>query len=114
MPEDCLFCRIASGKLPATKLHEDAEVLAFADLHPQAATHVLVIPKAHYGSVLDLPPASEVMSKLVEAACLLARKGGLDKGGFRLVLNTGTDGGQTVAHLHLHLLGGRRMNWPPG
>lgn len=113
MPEDCIFCRIAAGKIPANKVHEDAEVVAFHDLNPQAKTHVLVIPKAHYGNVLDLPDGSPVMAKLVEAACGIARKGGL-QGGFRLVVNTGADGGQTVPHLHLHLLGGRRMAWPPG
>ena len=114
MTEDCLFCRIVAGKVPATKVHEDAEVLAFHDIHPQARTHVLVIPKAHYGSVLDLPEGSPVMSRLVETAVAIARRGGLAEGGFRLVVNTGVAGGQTVAHLHLHLMGGRRMSWPPG
>ena len=111
--EGCLFCGIVEGRIPARKVREDAETLAFHDLHPQAKTHVLVIPKAHYGTVLDLPPASTVMARLVEAATAIAREGGLGEG-FRLVVNTGPDGGQTVGHLHLHLLGGRRMDWPPG
>ncbi len=114
MPEDCLFCRIVSGSIPATKVHEDAETLAFLDIHPQARTHVLVIPKAHVGSVLDLPAGSPVMARLTEVACRLAREGKIAESGFRLAVNTGTDGGQTVGHLHLHLLGGRRMTWPPG
>ena len=112
MDEDCVFCKIVAGKISAKKICEDAETLAFHDLNPQAKTHVLVIPKSHYGSVLDLPPGSPVMSQLVEAASAIAREGGLK--GFRLVVNTGADGGQTVGHLHLHLLGGRRMSWPPG
>ena len=111
---DCLFCRIVAGKLPADRVHEDADVLVFRDIHPQAKTHLLVIPKAHYASVLDLPPGSPVMARLADTACALARKTGLDQSGFRLVVNTGADGGQTVPHLHLHLLGGRAMVWPPG
>lgn len=110
----CVFCRIAAGALPARKVHEDADILAFHDLAPQAKTHVLIIPKAHATSVLDLPAGSPVMSRLVETACRIAREGGLAESGFRLVVNTGADGGQTVPHLHLHLLGGRRLNWPPG
>ena len=112
MAEDCVFCKIVAGKIPSTRLHEDGETLAFADLNPQAKTHVLVIPKAHYASVLDLPPGSPVMARLTESALKVARQAGLS--GFRLVVNTGADGGQTVGHLHLHLLGGRRMSWPPG
>jgi histidine triad (HIT) family protein len=113
MPEDCLFCRIVAGSIPAARVHEDADILAFRDIHPQARIHLLVIPKAHVESVLDLPPGSPVMSRLVETACALARREGLAEGGFRLVVNTGSDGGQTVPHLHLHLMGGRRMTWPP-
>ncbi len=114
MPEDCLFCRIVAGRIPAARLHEDPDVLAFRDVAPQAKTHLLVIPKTHYESVLDLPPGSPVMARLVETACALARREGLADDGFRLVVNTRADGGQSVPHLHLHLLGGRRMAWPPG
>ena len=114
MPEACLFCRILAGEVPATRVHEDIDTLAFRDITPQAKLHLLVIPKAHYESVLDLPPGSPVMARLVETACALARREGLAEGGFRLVVNTRADGGQTVPHLHLHLLGGRPMRWPPG
>ena len=114
MPEDCVFCRIAAGTLPAKKLLDAPDLVAFHDLNPQAKTHVLIIPRAHYESVLELPAGSPVMSRLAEAACHIARQGGLAEGGFRLVANTGPDGGQTVGHLHLHLLGGRQMTWPPG
>ncbi len=114
MPEDCLFCKIASGRIPTERLHEEADLMAFRDIHPQARTHILLIPKTHYGSVLDLPPGSTVMGRLIGAACALARKGGLAEKGFRLVVNTGSDGGQTVPHLHLHLLGGQSMAKPLG
>jgi histidine triad (HIT) family protein len=111
---DCIFCKIASGAIPAPRLYEDDDVLAFADLNPQAPTHVLVIPKQHLKSLAETEAGhSELLGKLLHAATAVARRQGLDKG-YRVVINTGEDGGQTVSHLHLHVLGGRAMHWPPG
>lgn len=114
MPDDCLFCRIAAGEIPATKVHEDDLVLAIRDLNPQAPTHLLVLPVQHVASAADLSDAdSTLLGRLFAVAADLARSEDLD-GGWRLVTNVGRDGGQSVDHLHLHLLGGRRMTWPPG
>ena len=110
----CLFCSIASGDVPATVVHETPGTLAFRDLSPQAPTHVLVIPREHHadlGALSDAAP--DVVSELVAAAVAVARAEGLD-GGYRVVANTGADGGQSVPHLHLHVLGGRGLGWPPG
>ncbi len=109
---NCLFCRIIEGEIPSTKVYEDEFVLAFRDIDPQAPSHVLVIPKTHYDSVMDAPP--EVIGKMTEAAKLIAQSEGLTEKGFRLVINTGEDGGQSVKHLHMHMLGGRSLQWPPG
>lgn len=113
---NCIFCKIAHGEIPSTKVYEDDTVLAFRDLDPQAPEHVLIIPKKHLSSVLDFSAedrelAAHILTDVVPA---LARTLGIDAGGFRLVANTGTDGGQTVGHLHFHLLGGRPLAWPPG
>lgn len=114
MPADCLFCRIAAGQVPATKVHEDDLVFAIRDLNPQAPTHILVMPLAHVGSAADLTEAdAPLLGRLFAVAADLARREGLD-GGWRLVANVGPDAGQSVRHLHLHLLGGRPMAWPPG
>ncbi|HEY4190436.1 MAG TPA: histidine triad nucleotide-binding protein [Candidatus Limnocylindrales bacterium] len=114
MPADCLFCRITSGAIPSTKLHEDDLVFAIRDLNPQAPTHVLVIPLAHVASAADLTDADgPLLGRMFAVAAEIAGREGLD-GGWRLVTNVGPDGGQSVDHLHLHLLGGRRMTWPPG
>ena len=114
MPADCLFCRIAAGEIPATKVHEDDLVFAIRDINPQAPTHVLVMPLAHVVSAADLTEAdAPLLGRLFSVAAGLARSEGLD-GGWRLVSNVGPDGGQSVAHLHVHLLGGRPMTWPPG
>lgn len=114
MPADCLFCRIAAGEVPATKVHEDDLVFAIRDLNPQAPTHILVMPLAHVGSAADLTEAdAPLLGRLFAVAADLARREGLD-GGWRLVANVGPDAGQSVRHLHLHLLGGRPMAWPPG
>jgi len=114
MTADCLFCRIVAGEIPATKVHEDDVVLAIRDINPQAPTHVLLMPRQHVASAADLSEAdTPLLGRLFSAAADLARSEGLD-GGWRLVVNVGPDGGQTVDHLHLHLLGGRRMHWPPG
>lgn len=114
LTNDCLFCRIASGAIPVTRLYEDEEVLAFPDIHPQAPVHILLIPKRHIASHAHAVAGdAELLGKLLWAVGELARSQGLGKG-YRLVINTGPDGGQTVDHLHLHLLGGRAMHWPPG
>lgn len=114
MAETCLFCRIVSGAVPAKRVFEDERSLAFADIHPQAPVHLLVIPKEHLPSHAHaMAEHTELVGHLMAVAGELARSEGLGKG-YRLVVNTGEDGGQTVAHLHLHLLGGRAMGWPPG
>ncbi len=114
MPADCLFCRIVAGEIPATRLHEDDVVIAIRDVNPQAPVHVLLLPKAHVASAADLGDAdTPLVGRLFSVAAGLARSEGLD-GGWRLVTNVGPDGGQSVAHLHVHLLGGRAMGWPPG
>ena len=109
---NCLFCNIALGNIPSNKVYEDDKVLAFRDIAPQAPTHILIIPKEHYDSVLDAP--AETVGYMVEIAKKLAAEEGLCERGFRLVINTGDEGGQSVKHLHLHLIGGRSMQWPPG
>ena len=114
MASDCLFCRMASGEIPVDKVHEDDLVFAIRDINPQAPTHVLVIPVAHVASAAELTAADgPLLGRLFEVAAAIARDEGLEAG-FRLVTNIGPDGGQSVAHLHVHLLGGRRMAWPPG
>jgi histidine triad (HIT) family protein len=111
---DCLFCKIVSGAIPAKRLMEDEHALAFADIHPQAPVHVLVIPKRHIASHAHaLPEDAAVLGHLLHVAGEIAQERNLDNG-YRLVINTGPDGGQTVDHLHVHLLGGRAMGWPPG
>ncbi len=112
--EACLFCKIAAGIIPAKRLHEDAHSLAFADIHPQAPVHVLVIPKEHLASTAHATAEhAALLGHLLATAAHLAEQQGLTRG-YRLVINTGEDGGQTVDHLHVHLLGGRPMTWPPG
>ena len=113
---NCIFCKIAHGEIPSTKVYEDDTVLAFRDLDPQAPEHVLIIPKKHLSSVLDFGAEDRELAAhiLIDVVPALARTLGIDAGGFRLVANTGTDGGQTVGHLHFHLLGGRPLAWPPG
>ena len=113
--QDCLFCRIASGEIPADLVLETPDVLAFRDINPQAPTHILIIPRAHIASVSELEEdQARVMGKLFLAARELAREEGIQDGGFRMVVNAGADAGQTVFHVHMHLLGGREMGWPPG
>lgn len=109
---NCLFCRIIAGEIPSVKVYEDENVLAFRDIDPQAPTHILIIPKKHFDSVLDADP--ETVALMTETAKKLARSEGLEERGFRLVMNTGEEGGQSVKHLHMHLLGGRSFEWPPG
>jgi len=111
---DCIFCRIAAGEIPAKVVHSDDEALAFHDLAPKAPTHVLVIPRRHIASLAEATDDdAAVLGHLVAVANRLARSLGLDDG-YRLVINSGAAAGQSVFHLHLHLLGGRTFTWPPG
>lgn len=110
---DCLFCRIARGEIPAAKVAESEECLAFRDISPQAPVHVLVIPRAHYASLNEVPDG-RVLAAMAELAREVARAEGIVDDGYRCVVNTGVNGGQTVHHIHLHVLGGRRLAWPPG
>ena len=111
---DCIFGRIAAGEIPSNKLYEDDQLLAFYDLDPQAPTHFLVIPKAHIASVAEITPQnSAVVAHIYEVIARLAAELGLEQG-FRVVTNCGPQGGQTVPHLHFHVLAGRDMTWPPG
>ncbi len=114
MNDDCLFCKIAAGKLAAKIVHQDDDVVAFADINPQAPTHLLLIPRRHVATALDLKAEDgPVLGRIVEVANRIARERGLENG-FRLVVNNGPGAGQTVYHLHVHLLGGRALGWPPG
>jgi histidine triad (HIT) family protein len=111
---DCLFCNIAAGSIPVQKVFEDDTSVAFVDIHPQAPVHLLIIPRKHIASLAHLSPEDErLLGHMHGLAKQIAEQQGLQHG-FRTVMNTGPDGGQTVGHLHLHLLGGRPMHWPPG
>ena len=113
--KDCLFCKIASGVIQAQLAHQDDQCVAFHDLNPQSPTHILVIPRRHLSSIAECEPADEpLLGHLQLVAANLARKLGFEKSGYRMVLNTGPDGGQTVQHIHVHLLAGRALQWPPG
>lgn len=115
MLADCIFCKIGARELNADVVYEDSDFMAFKDINPMAPTHVLIIPKKHISSLLDeasLDPS--LLGKLLALVPQLARKLGLAEKGFRVVINTGEFGGQTVNHLHFHLLGGRELQWPPG
>jgi histidine triad (HIT) family protein len=112
---DCLFCRVVAGDLPSTPVHEDDLVVAIRDINPQAPTHILILPRAHIASADDLTRADgELLGRIFEVAAKLARSEGIAEDGYRIVTNVGRNGGQTVDHLHFHLLGGRRFTWPPG
>jgi histidine triad (HIT) family protein len=114
MSSDCLFCKIVSGLIPANRVYEDEVSIGFPDINPQAPTHVLIVPKVHIASLAKVDETHlALMGQLMGAANAIAQEMGLE-GGYRIVVNTGPDGGQTVHHLHLHLLGGRAMTWPPG
>jgi histidine triad (HIT) family protein len=111
----CLFCEIVAGRIPSRKVYEDAALLAFHDISPQAPQHVLLIPKRHVDSLLDLDAEDDALiGSLVRRARDVARELGLADKGFRVVANCGEDAGYSVNHVHLHLLGGRRLGWPPG
>jgi len=111
---DCLFCRIVAGEVPATIVRSDERTLAFADINPQAPTHVLVIPKAHIPDVAALAADAETLAAVHQTAAAVADEAGLTRPGWRLVFNTGPGAGQTVFHAHGHVLGGRPLSWPPG
>ena len=112
---DCIFCAIARGELGTKLIYENEDVVAFEDLSPQAPTHILVIPRRHYPSLQDVPKDEiGIVARLAAAAQELAAERRIWPSGYRLVVNSGSEGGQTVSHLHLHVLGGRQMVWPPG
>jgi len=112
---DCIFCKITEKKVPARIIHEDDATMAFDDINPQAPTHVLVVPRKHVASVGELTEADAgLLGHLLLVGARVAKLKGITDGGYRFVINTGRFGGQTVFHLHLHVLGGRPMHWPPG
>ncbi len=112
---DCLFCKIRDGEIPADIIYQDDDVMAFNDVNPQAPTHLLIIPKKHLSTVNDVEPTDELMmGKLFSAAKKIAAEKGISDDGYRLVVNTNEQAGQTVFHIHMHFLAGRNMAWPPG
>ena len=111
----CLFCRIVAGEIPSKRVYEDDQLLAFEDVKPEAPLHVLVVPKRHIASLNDLQDGDDALTgALLRRAAIIAKERGYDASGFRAVVNTNRDAGQTVFHIHLHLLAGRRLAWPPG
>lgn len=111
----CLFCKIIAGEIPAKKVYEDEQLFAFEDINPQAPLHVLVVPKRHIDTLNNLESADDgPVGAMVRCAAGIAKSRGVDGGGYRTVFNCNADAGQTVFHIHLHVLGGRRMTWPPG
>lgn len=113
MAETCLFCRIVRGEIPATVVASTDDAIAFRDIHPEAPVHVLVVPRQHLSSLNDTTDSS-LVGRLMALGAEVARKEGIADSGYRLVINTNEHGGQTVNHLHVHVLGGRAMRWPPG
>ncbi len=112
---DCIFCKIVSKEIPSTIVYEDDKILAFKDVNPAAPVHVLIIPKQHISSVMELEAEHvNLMGHILLASQKIAKELGIDEKGFRIVNNCGDDGGQTVGHIHFHLLGGRQLQWPPG
>ncbi len=113
--ENCLFCKIASGEIPGDIVYQDEDVVAFRDIHPQAPVHILLIPRRHISSMAEVTPEDgPLLGIIFSVAAKLAHKLGVDEGGYRVVTNVGPDAGQSVFHLHFHLLGGRKFAWPPG
>jgi histidine triad (HIT) family protein len=111
----CLFCKIIAGEIPSKTVYEDAELFAFSDINPQAPMHVLVVPKAHVATLNDLTPAEDgLVGAMVRRAAAIAKEQGFDGPGYRTVFNCNAQAGQTVFHVHLHVLGGRPLAWPPG
>lgn len=112
---DCLFCKIIRREIPAVFVYEDEHLFAFNDIHPQAPTHILVVPKKHIATIDEATPTDEILlGKIILSAQQIARNAGLADNGYRLVYNVNTGGGQMIYHIHLHILGGRQMTWPPG
>ncbi|MCK5262880.1 MAG: histidine triad nucleotide-binding protein [Gammaproteobacteria bacterium] len=112
---DCLFCKILDGEIPCDRVYENDQVVAFRDVNPQAPTHVLVIPRKHISTVNDLTADDKnIVGEMMLAAKAVAKQDGIEESGYRMVMNCNEGAGQTVFHIHLHILGGRRMNWPPG
>lgn len=111
---DCIFCRIAAKTIPSKLVYEDDQAVAFEDVNPQAPVHLLVIPRKHVASLDGVQDETALLGHLLKTCAVLAGQKGLSQTGYRVVTNTGSDAGQTVFHLHLHLLGGRGMRWPPG
>jgi histidine triad (HIT) family protein len=115
MPTDCLFCRIIAGELPASQVFSDDSVVAIRDIAPQAPTHILLLSRKHIASVGEVGEKDrDLIGKMCAVGAVLAAREGIAADGYRMVVNTGRNGGQTVDHLHVHLLGGRPMAWPPG
>ena len=115
MKSDCLFCKMVSREIPSNIVFENDSVLAFRDIDPKAPTHILVIPKKHIQSINELGPDDQSLAgEILLAAKTIAKAEGIETSGFRTVFNTNDDGGQTVFHIHMHVLGGRRLSWPPG
>jgi histidine triad (HIT) family protein len=111
----CLFCKIVTGEIPATRVHEDDELLAFEDIKPEAPVHVLIVPKRHIATLNDLDAGDDAtVGSMIRLAARLAKDRGVDTAGYRTVFNCNSHAGQTVFHIHLHLLAGRRLGWPPG
>ena len=112
---ECLFCRIVAHDIPASVVYEDERVIAFEDINPQAPTHILVLPKQHVATLNDLRPGDDgLVGEVVRRAAAIAKERGISAGGYRTIFNTNREAGQTVFHIHLHLIGGRTMHWPPG
>lgn len=112
---DCLFCKIIAGDIPSAKVYEDDKVYAFRDIEPQAPVHILIIPKMHIASANELTEENaSIVGHIFAVAAKIAKDEGIAEGGYRIVNNCGEDGGQTVKHLHFHMLGGRSLQWPPG
>ena len=112
---DCLFCKIVAGDIPATLVYNDDHMIAFKDINPQAPMHVLIVPRRHVASLNELADSDDALvGEMVRRAAAIAAEHGFAKGGYRTVFNCNADAGQTVFHIHLHVLGGRSMTWPPG
>ena len=115
MPSDCLFCRIIAGEAPARIVYQDERLVAIDDIHPQAPMHVLVIPRRHVATLNDLAAADDsLVGEMIRRAAALARERGVAETGYRAIFNCNRGAGQTIYHLHLHVIGGRRLSWPPG
>lgn len=112
---DCIFCKIVAGEIPSDRVHEDPTCIAFRDIQPQAPVHILVVPRQHLARISEMTPQHEpLVGHLFQVATEIARREGVSEQGYRLVINCGAHGQQAVDHLHVHLLGGRQMTWPPG